>query len=182
MFVASDIPAILNHTRDMIFLEPGQVAEVSADSVIMTSVEGEAVEARVQHVAWDSSAAEKGEHKHFMLKEIYEQPQVAVNTLSGRVDFEKWEVRLSGIEQSVDDLRKYNRMIITACGTAAHAGMVGKILIEHLARIPVEVDIASEFRYRNPIIDDKTIVLPSASLVKLQILLLQWQRRNKRVL
>ncbi len=159
MFVASDIPAILNHTRDMIFLEPGQVAEVSADSVIVTSVQGDVVEAHVQHVAWDSSAAEKGEYKHFMLKEIYEQPQVAVNTLSGRVDFEKWEVRLSGIEQSIDDLRKYNRMIITACGTAAHAGMVGKILIEHLARIPVEVDIASEFRYRNPIIDDRTIVL-----------------------
>lgn len=159
MFIASDIPAILNHTRDMIFLEPGQMARVTGDGAVVSTVAGEKVDAKLHKVEWDAGAADKGEYEHFMLKEIYEQPQVAVNTLSGRVDFANMEVLLSDIDHSVEDLTRYNRMIITACGTAAHAGMVGKILIEHMARLPVEIDNASEFRYRNPIVDDKSIVL-----------------------
>jgi len=159
MYIASDIPAILNHTRKMVFLEPGQIAVVEKTGVELYTTSGSTVESRVHTVAWEAGSAEKGEFDHFMLKEIYEQPQVAVNTLSGRVDFSSMEVHLTELEQSVQKLNQYNRMIITACGTASHAGMVGKILIEDLVRIPVEVDIASEFRYRNPIVDEHSIIL-----------------------
>ncbi|MBN1265389.1 MAG: glutamine--fructose-6-phosphate transaminase (isomerizing) [Anaerolineales bacterium] len=159
MFIASDIPAILSHTSDMIFLEPGQIAVVGKTGAELYTLSGKIVEERVHHVAWEAGSAEKGEYQHFMLKEIYEQPQVAVDTLSGRVDFSSTTVHLSDLDQSVENLDRYNRMVITACGTASHAGMVGKVLIENFARIPVEVDIASEFRYRDPIVDGNTIVL-----------------------
>ncbi len=159
MFVASDIPAILEHTRTMAFLESGQMAVVSEDGFQAYTLEGEPVELELHNVPWDPVSAAKGEYKHFMLKEIYEQVRSLTDTIGGRADFDAGRVRFENLdlsEQSALDIRK---IIITACGTAAHAGMVGKILIERLARIPVEVDIASEFRYREPLVDEGTVVI-----------------------
>ncbi|HKY83963.1 MAG TPA: glutamine--fructose-6-phosphate transaminase (isomerizing) [Anaerolineales bacterium] len=159
MFVASDIPAILEHTRRMAFLESGQVATVRRDGFDVTGLDGKPIEVEVQTVAWDPVAAEKGEYKHFMLKEIHEQVRSITDTIGGRVDFGSGEVLLPQLNLTADHARRLRRLIITACGTAAHAGMVGKILIERLARLPVEVDIASEFRYREPLVDSETAVL-----------------------
>ena len=159
MYVASDIPAILEHTRTMAFLESGQMAVVSEDGFEAFTLDGEPVELELHTVPWDPVSAAKGEYKHFMLKEIYEQVRSLTDTIGGRADFDAGRVRFENLEldkQSVLDIRK---IIITACGTAAHAGMVGKILIERLARIPVEVDIASEFRYREPLVDEGTVVI-----------------------
>ena len=159
MFIASDIPAILEHTRTMAFLESGQMAVVTDDGFEAYTLDGEPVELELHTVPWDPVSAAKGEYKHFMLKEIYEQVRSLTDTIGGRADFEAGHIRFENLDldqQSVSNIRK---IIITACGTAAHAGMVGKILIERLARIPVEVDIASEFRYREPLVDEGTVVL-----------------------
>ncbi len=159
MYIASDIPAILEHTRTMAFLESGQMAVVTEDGLQAYTLEGEPVELELHTVPWDPVSAAKGEYKHFMLKEIYEQVRSLTDTIGGRADFEAGHIRFENLDldqQSVSNIRK---IIITACGTAAHAGMVGKILIERLARIPVEVDIASEFRYREPLVDEGTVVL-----------------------
>ena len=159
MYIASDIPAILEHTRTMAFLESGQMAVVTDDGFEAYTLDGEPVELELHTVPWDPVSAAKGEYKHFMLKEIYEQVRSLTDTIGGRADFEAGHVRFENLhldQQSASNIRK---IIITACGTAAHAGMVGKILIERLARIPVEVDIASEFRYREPLVDEGTIVL-----------------------
>jgi glucosamine--fructose-6-phosphate aminotransferase (isomerizing) len=159
MFVASDIPAILEHTRRMVFLESGQVATVRRDGFEVTGLDGKPIAVEVQNVAWDPVAAEKGEYKHFMLKEIHEQVRSITDTIGDRVDFITGEVLLPQLQLTADAARRLRRMVITACGTAAHAGMVGKILIERLARLPVEVDIASEFRYRDPLVDTETVVV-----------------------
>ena len=159
MFIASDIPAILEHTRQMVFLETHQMAVVSKDGVQVMSLEGEAVDYTVSSVAWDPVSAEKGEYRHFMQKEIHEQVRSLTDTLAGRADFEHSEIRLNELNLTKEFVKKINKIFITACGTAAHAGMVGKILIESLARIPVEVEIASEFRYRDPIIGENDVVL-----------------------
>ena len=159
MFVASDIPAILEHTRRMVFLESGQVATVRRDGFEVTGLDGKPIAVEVQNVAWDPVAAEKGEYKHFMLKEIHEQVRSITDTIGDRVDFISGEVLLPQLQLTADAARRLRRMVITACGTAAHAGMVGKILIERLARLPVEVDIASEFRYRDPLVDTETAVV-----------------------
>jgi glucosamine--fructose-6-phosphate aminotransferase (isomerizing) len=159
MFVASDIPAILEHTRRMAFLESGQVATVRRDGFEVTGLDGRPVAVEVQSVAWDPVAAEKGEYKHFMLKEIHEQVRSITDTIGGRVDFASGEVLLPQLQLTAEAAQRLRRMVITACGTAAHAGMVGKILIERLARLPVEVDIASEFRYRDPLVDSESVVL-----------------------
>jgi len=159
MYIASDIPAILEHTRTMAFLESGQMAVVTDDGFEAYTLDGEPVELELHTVPWDPVSAAKGEYKHFMLKEIYEQVRSLTDTIGGRADFEAGHIRFENLDldqQSVSNIRK---IIITACGTAAHAGMVGKILIERLARIPVEVDIASEFRYREPLVDEGTVVL-----------------------
>jgi len=159
MFIASDIPAILEHTRRMAFLESGQIAIVTKSSLRVKSMEGELVNLDVQSVPWDPVSAEKGEYKHFMLKEISEQVRSLTDTIGGRVDFETGEVRLPNLNLTEDLANRIERIVITACGTAAHAAMVGKILIERIARLPVEVDIASEFRYREPLVNDRTVVL-----------------------
>jgi glucosamine--fructose-6-phosphate aminotransferase (isomerizing) len=159
MFVASDIPAILEYTRRMIFLESGQMAVVTRGGVKVTTVHGEPVDYKVHSVAWDPIAAEKGEYRHFMQKEIHEQVRALNDTLAGRVDFERGAITLPQLNLTDELARRIKKIIITACGTAAHAGMVGKVLIERIARVPVEVDIASEFRYRDPIIDEDTVVL-----------------------
>jgi len=159
MFIASDIPAILDHTRTMVFLESHQMAVVSRTSYQVKTLDGRVVNAQEHNIGWDPVAAEKGEFRHFMQKEIHEQVRSLTDTLAGRVDFDEGTVRLPQLNLSVEDARKIKRIIITACGTASHAGMVGKVLIESIARIPVDVDIASEFRYRDPIIQDGTVVL-----------------------
>lgn len=159
MFVASDIPAILEHTRRMAFLESGQIAIVTKNGFQVSSMEGELVNLEVQSVPWDPVSAEKGEYKHFMLKEISEQVRSLTDTIGGRVNFETGEVRLPNLNLTRDLANRIERIVITACGTAAHAAMVGKILIERIARLPVEVDIASEFRYREPLVNDRTVVL-----------------------
>lgn len=159
MFVASDIPAILEHTRQMAFLESGHIAVVRSDGFHVTSMQGESVELEVQEVPWDPVSAEKGEYKHFMHKEIYEQVRSTADTIGGRVDVESGRVLLPQLNLDATTAKRIQKMVITACGTAAHAGMVGKVLIERLARLPVEVDIASEFRYRDPLIDENSVVL-----------------------
>ena len=159
MFLASDIPAILEHTRTMAFLESGQMAVVTQDGFKAYTLEGEPVELEIQTVPWDPVSAAKGEYKHFMLKEIYEQVRSLTDTIGGRVDFKAGRVRFEHLELDKQSARDIRKIIITACGTAAHAGMVGKILIERIARLPVEVDIASEFRYREPLVDEGTVVL-----------------------
>ncbi|HEX7434353.1 MAG TPA: glutamine--fructose-6-phosphate transaminase (isomerizing) [Anaerolineaceae bacterium] len=159
MFVASDIPAILDHTRKVIFLESRQMAVVTRQGVKVMTLEGQLVKPTVHNVAYDPIAAEKGEYRHFMQKEIHEQVRSLTDTLAGRVDFEEGRVRLPQLNLTAELAKRIQKIIITACGTAGHAGMVGKILIEHIARIPVEVDIASEFRYRDPIVDGNTVVL-----------------------
>lgn len=159
MFVASDIPAILEHTRRVIFLESGQMAVITAEGVRLQTLDGKEVQPQIHAVAWDPVAAEKGEYRHFMQKEIHEQVRSLTDTLAGRLDLDAGRVRLPQLRLDAEKALKIRKIIITACGTAAHAGMVGKVQIERIARVPVEVDIASEFRYRDPIIDDGTVVL-----------------------
>jgi glucosamine--fructose-6-phosphate aminotransferase (isomerizing) len=159
MFIASDIPAILHHTRRMAFLESRQVAVVTRDDFSVTTLDGDPVEVEVQGVQWDPVSAQKGEYKHFMLKEIHEQVRSMTDTIRDRVDFENGRILLPELNVDADNVNKIRKIVIIACGTAAYAGMVGKVLIERIARIPVEVDIASEFRYREPIIDEHTVVL-----------------------
>lgn len=159
MFVASDIPAILEHTRRMAFLESGQMAVVDANGFEAFEIGGEPVEVEVQSVSWDPVAAEKGEYKHFMLKEIFEQTRSATDTIAGRVDFQTGKIILPQLNLTPEFAKRINKIIITACGTAAHAGMVGRTLIERIAKVPVQVDIASEFRYQEPLVDEDTVVL-----------------------
>lgn len=159
MFVASDMPAILEHTRDMIFLESRQMAVVTAEGAKVTTLEGKALSPKVHSVPWDPVSAAKGEYRHFMQKEIYEQARSVMDTIRGRVGFETGEVYLGNLNLSVKDARSIERLIIVSCGTSAYAGLVGKFLIERLARLPVEVDYGSEFRYRDPLLTDRTLVL-----------------------
>lgn len=158
-FIASDIPAILEHTRKVIFLESRQMAIVTRDSVRIETLDGVEVKPEIHTIAWDAVAAEKGEYRHFMQKEIHEQVRALTDTLAGRVDFKEGRIRLPELNLTTDLAKRIQRIYITACGTAAYAGMVGKYLIEKIARIPVEVVIGSEFRYSDPIVDENTVVL-----------------------
>ncbi len=158
-FIASDIPAILEHTRRLIFLESRQMAVVKKTGVEISTVEGESVTPQISSVAWDAVSAEKGNYRHFMQKEIHEQVRSITDTLAGRVDFEDGKIRLPELNLTKEKAKKIDKVIITACGTASHAGMVGRILIEKIARIPTSNEIASEFRYGDPIVDEHTVVL-----------------------
>ncbi|MBI5946420.1 MAG: glutamine--fructose-6-phosphate transaminase (isomerizing) [Chloroflexi bacterium] len=158
-FIASDIPAILEHTRKVIFLESRQMAVVTRDSVRIETLDGQEVIPQIHTIAWDAVAAEKGEYRHFMQKEIHEQVRALTDTLAGRVDFKEGRIRLPELNLTPELAKRIQRIYITACGTAAYAGMVGKYLIEKIARIPVEVVIGSEFRYSDPIVDENTVVL-----------------------
>jgi len=159
MIVASDIPAILEHTRDMIFIEDRQVAVVTRDGVTVTTLEGGPVKAQVHTIPWDPVAAAKEPYRHFMQKEIYEQGRSVTDTIRGRVDFETGRVRLEHLTLTKKEAQAIEKVIIVACGTSAYAGLVGKFIIEFLARVPVEVDYGSEFRYRDPIVNGNTAVL-----------------------
>jgi len=158
-FIASDIPAILQYTRRVIYLEARQMAIVSRDGVRVETLEGQELKPEVHEVDWDAGAAEKGAHRHFMQKEIHEQDRALLHTLAGRVDYKSGTIRLPELNLTPELAKRINKIYITACGTAAYAGMVGKTLIEKIARVPTEVMIASEFRYCDPIIDENTVVL-----------------------
>jgi glucosamine--fructose-6-phosphate aminotransferase (isomerizing) len=158
-FVASDVPAILNHTRDIFFLADGDLAVVTPDGVHLSDFDGKPVRRQIQHVTWDPIMAEKGGFKHFMLKEIYEQPRAVRDTTLGRVSQDTGHIFLGELEVTEAELRAARKFNIIACGTSWHAGQAGKFMIESLARVPVEVDYASEWRYRNPIVDPETITV-----------------------
>lgn len=159
MFLASDTPAILEHTRQMVFLESGWMTVIAQTGYVVKTFEGKLVKPEVHHIAWDMVTAEKGEYRHFMQKEIHEQVRSITDTIGGRIDFETGEVTLHDLKLTPEFAKRIEKIAIVACGTAAHAGLVGKYMIEALARIPVEVDIASEFRYRDPIINERTVVI-----------------------
>ncbi len=158
-FLASDIPAILEHTRRVIFLESRQMAIVTQDGINLQTIDGSPVIPQIHAISFDPVAAEKGEYRHFMQKEIHEQVRALTDTLAGRVDFAAGKIRLPELNLTPETAKRIQKIYITACGTAAYAGMVGKTLIEKIARIPVEVVIGSEFRYSDPIIDENTVVL-----------------------
>ena len=156
--VASDIPALLGHTRDVIPLDNQQVAEVMRGSVRVFAFDGEEVTPETVHVEWDLEAAEKGGYDDFMLKEIFEQPEVVRNTIRGRLDSDG-TVRLDEVHWSAEALKRISKIVVVACGTSFHAGMAAKHSIEHYTRIPVELDLASEFRYRDPVLDETCLVI-----------------------
>ncbi len=158
-FIASDVPAILNHTREVIFLDEGQMATLTPKGVKVTTLDNKEVKKAITRIEWDASLAQKSGYKHFMLKEIYEQTRAITDTMRGRIVKDGKEVLLQEINLSSKEIEKIKRLFIIACGTSYHAALVGKFLIENKVGLPVEVDIASEFRYRNPIIDSKTLVM-----------------------
>ena len=157
VFVASDVPALLDYTRDVIFLEDGELAYIDAGSVELSTFDGTPVERLPRRITWDPVTAQKGGYKHFLLKEINEQPQAIIDTMRGRIiqaAEDKSDVVLPELDAIADRLQKVERLSIVACGTAWHAGLIGKFIFEKFARVPTEVDYGSEFRYRDPLIDD----------------------------
>jgi glucosamine--fructose-6-phosphate aminotransferase (isomerizing) len=159
-FVASDIPPILQHTRDIFFLGDGEIATLTRDAVRVTDFEGNVVEPVQQRITWDPIMAEKGGFKHFMLKEIYEQPRAVRDTVQGRISLDSGKVFLDEMKNITPaDFKRFTSIKIAACGTSWHAGLAGKYMIEQLARLSAEVDYASEFRYRDPVLDENTLLL-----------------------
>jgi glucosamine--fructose-6-phosphate aminotransferase (isomerizing) len=158
-FVASDIPAILAHTRSMVFMEDGEMVVFKGEAAHFSTVEGVPLTKVPRHIDWSTHMAEKGGYRHFMLKEIFEQPRAVRDTIAGRLREEQGDVYLEDLAMSDADLKGVGRICIIACGTSWHAALVGKFLIEEHCRVPVEVDIASEFRYRNPVVDKNTLVI-----------------------
>ncbi|MFH1027179.1 MAG: glutamine--fructose-6-phosphate transaminase (isomerizing), partial [Pseudomonadota bacterium] len=158
-FVASDIPAILAHTREMVFMEDGEMAVFSNGEVSFSTIAGEKLNKTARHIDWSPLMAEKGGYRHFMLKEIHEQPRAVRDTIAGRLLESDGDVYLEDLPFSDRQLAAVKRIVIIACGTSWHAALVGKFYIEGYCRIPVEVDIASEFRYRNPVINESTLAI-----------------------
>ena len=158
-FVASDIPAIINYTRDTYILSDGELAIVTRDNVSVFDREGNAIDKEVFHVSWNAEAAEKGGYEHFMLKEIHDQPKAVRDTFGTHISEDGKTVHFEELSWTADDVAAFNKILIVACGTAYHAGLVTKQYIENLARIPVNVEIASEYRYSNPLTDDKTLCI-----------------------
>ena len=158
-FVASDIPAIINYTRDTYILNDGELAIVTRDNVSVFDREGNAIDKEVFHVSWNAEAAEKGGYEHFMLKEIHDQPKAVRDTFGTHISEDGKTVHFEELNWTADDVAAFNKILIVACGTAYHAGLVTKQYIENLARIPVNVEIASEYRYSNPLTDDKTLCI-----------------------
>ena len=158
-FVASDIPPILQHTRDVFFLGDGEIAILTKEAVRVTDFHGGPVQPAIQRITWDPIMAEKGGFKHFMLKEIYEQPRAVRDTVQGRISLDSGRVFLDEMNITESDFKRFTSIKIAACGTSWHAGLAGKYMLEQLARIPVDVDYASEFRYRDPVIDEDSLLL-----------------------
>src|SRR5512133_2367370 len=158
-FLASDVPAILEHTRDVNYLEEGELAVLTAEGIVVEGRTGEPVSRRPRRIEWSAVAAEKDGHKHFMHKEIYEQPRAVADTIRGRASLEQGDVVLDGVELPEDYARGLERVVIVACGTSWHAGLCGRQMIEALARVPVEVELASEFRNRDPLVSERVMCL-----------------------
>lgn len=158
-FVASDIPAILEHTRKMVFLESRQMAVVKADGFSIQNIDGTSIEPQIHNIPWDPVSAVKGEYKHFMQKEIFEQPRSITDTIGGRIDFERFRVTLPDLNLTEEKAKSLKRMVTVACGTSNYSGLVGKFFIEKLAKLHVEVDYGSEYRYRDPLLDEDVAVL-----------------------
>jgi len=179
-FIASDVAAILKHTRQVIYLEDQQMVVATPDHFTTMTVANEYVEHVIQEVDWNLDMIEKGGYEHFMLKEIFEQPETVRNAMRGRLIHENGKARLGGLNMTEDDLREIKRIVILGCGTSWHAGLVGEYMIEETARIPVEVEYASEFRYRNPIMENGTLVFAiSQSGETLDTLAALKEARNK---
>jgi glucosamine--fructose-6-phosphate aminotransferase (isomerizing) len=159
MFVASDIPAILSHTRDVVILEDNEVAVITAAGVELSTVEDEPVQREPVRILWDPIMAEKGGYRHFMLKEIYEQPRAIADTFRGRIAPETGTVVLTDVKLDPDTVRAIQRVVFVACGTAYHASLLGRTMVERLAGLPAEVDFASEFRYRDAIVGPDTLIV-----------------------
>ena len=159
MFVASDIPAILSHTRDVVILEDGDVAVITAHGVDVSTVDGDPVQREPVRILWDPIMAEKGGYRHFMLKEIYEQPRAVTDTFRGRIAPETGSVVLPDANLDPSTVRALQRVVIVACGTSYHAAMLGRIMIEQFARMPAEIDLGSEFRYRDAVIGPETLIV-----------------------
>jgi len=158
-FVASDVPALLEHTRDVIFIEEGDLVVVEKGGVSLFDLSMKPVQRKVTRVDWTPMMAEKNGHKHFMHKEIHEQPRAIADTIRGRVSLEEADVWLDGFDLDAQKVQSLKKVFILACGTSYHAGLLGKAMIESLAKIPVEVDLASEFRYRNPLVDSDMLAI-----------------------
>lgn len=159
LLVASDVPALLEHTKDMYFMQDGEMAILTPGGVRVQNLQGEEIKITPQEVQWSAEMAEKGGYRHFMLKEIFEQPLCLQESIAGRISPDSGEILLEEANLPKDALEKIGRIHIVACGTSWHAGLVAKFLIEDLARIPVEIDYGSEFRYRNPLIDESSLVI-----------------------
>jgi len=157
-YIASDIPAILNHTREIYLLNENEFVVITESGVKLLSEDGNEVKKDIYHVTWNANAAEKGGFEHFMMKEIHEQPKAIKDTMTSRIMMDK-PITLDDIKITKDEIKNIDKIYIVACGTAYHAGIVGKYVIEKLVRMPVEVDIASEFRYRDPIINERTLMI-----------------------
>jgi glucosamine--fructose-6-phosphate aminotransferase (isomerizing) len=158
-FLASDVPAFLSHSKEVIFLENNEMAIMHKDGVIITDFEGNSLNKNIVTISWSPSMAEKGGYRHFMLKEIYEQPRAIADTIRGRVFPEKGDIAIEEFGLTPDVIQKIDRIFIVACGTSYHSAITGKYMIEELAKIPVEADIASEFRYRNPILNGNALFI-----------------------
>ena len=158
-FVASDVAAVLAHTRHVVYLEDGEMAVLSEDGYRTMSLGGESLTKEVKQISWDLDAIEKGGHEHFMLKEIFEQPTTILQAIRGRVLEADGTVKFGGLNLEDDQLAAFNRIVISACGTSWHSALIGEYMLEELCRIPVDVEYASEFRYRNPIVDERTLML-----------------------
>ena len=158
-FVASDVPAILAHTRDVLILEDGEMAVVTRQGVRLLTLAGRPVERPVTHITWDPIMAEKGGYRHFMLKEIYEQPRAITDTFRGRISPETGDCFLPDLNLTPEELRGFRRVVLVACGTSYHAAIIGRQLVERLAEVPADADIGSEFRYRDPRVGPDTLVV-----------------------
>jgi glutamine---fructose-6-phosphate transaminase (isomerizing) len=158
-FIASDIPALLDHTRKVAFLEDGELAEVAVDSLRLYDAKGKSLQRPFKEITWDAVAARKDGYRHFMLKEIHDQPRAVADTFRGRISLKKGEVSLEGIALTAEQVRRVNRIHLVACGTAWHACLIGKFMLEEIAQIPAEVDYGSEFRYRSPLMDPRSLLL-----------------------
>ena len=156
-YIASDVPAILEHTRNVYYIENREIVELKSDSVSFFNEDMEPIEKEISVVEWDAVSAEKGGYEHFMLKEIYEQPKAVLDTISPRIKGDKIEIE--ELNMSSEDIKNIKRIYIIGCGSAYHVGVVGKYLFEDITRIPVEIDLASEFRYRKPIIEKDSMVI-----------------------
>lgn len=159
MYIASDIPAIHMHTRDMVFLETRQMAVITAENYTITKLDGTEIEPEIHHIPYDPVSAVKGEYKHFMQKEIFEQPRSLTDTIHGRIDFDHHTIRLNDMNLTEALAKRLNQVVTVACGTSFYSGLIGKYFIENMARLRVDVDYGSEYRYRNPIIDENTALL-----------------------